>query len=62
MEEAAVNISTVADSTGAIADTGKAIADNTKNARAMTSEAVTRTQSSYELINNLGNALRRLAR
>ncbi len=62
VEEAAVNVSTVAESTGAIADAGKAIADSTKNARTMTSEAVTRTQSSYELISALGDAAKEIGK
>ncbi len=62
VEEAAVNVSTVAEATGTIADAGRAIADNTKNARAMTGEAVTRTQRSYELINTLGNAAQEIGR
>jgi methyl-accepting chemotaxis protein len=62
VEEAAVNISTVAQSTGSIADAGKTIAGSTQNARAMTSDAVTRSQKSYELISALGNAAQDIGR
>jgi methyl-accepting chemotaxis protein len=62
VEEAAVNITTVAESTGIIAAAGKEIAGNTKNARTMTGEAVTRTQSSYELISALGSAAQEIGR
>ena len=62
VEQAAINVSTVAGSTGAIAGTGKAIADSTKNALAMTSEAVTRSKNSYEMIGSLGNAAKEIGR
>jgi methyl-accepting chemotaxis protein len=62
VEEAAVNVSTVAESTGTIADAGRAIAGSTKNARTMTGEAVTRTQSSYELISALGDAAQEIGK
>ncbi len=62
VEEAAVNVSSVAESTEAIADVGKAIADSTKNARNMTGEAVTRTQSFYELISALGDAAKEIGK
>jgi methyl-accepting chemotaxis protein len=62
VEEAAVNVRTVAESTSSIAAAGKEIANNTKNARKMTGEAVTRTQSSYELISALGYAAQEIGR
>jgi methyl-accepting chemotaxis protein len=62
VEEAAVNISTVAASTGDIAGAGEAMTENVKNVRLMTSEAVSCTKSSYELISVLGDAAREIGR
>jgi methyl-accepting chemotaxis protein len=62
VEEAAINISTVATSTGEVASAGKDIADSTKNALIMTSEAVTHSKSSYEMISTLGDAAKEIGR
>ena len=62
VEQAALNITTVANSTGEVASAGKDIADSTKNALVMTSEAVTYSKRSYEMISTLGEAAQEIGR
>ncbi|OQX06604.1 MAG: hypothetical protein BWK76_25985 [Desulfobulbaceae bacterium A2] len=62
VEEAAVNVGSVAESSSAIAEAGKAIAGSTRQARKVTSEAVTRAQNSYERVGALGTAAQEIGR
>ncbi|OQX11309.1 MAG: hypothetical protein BWK76_19355 [Desulfobulbaceae bacterium A2] len=62
VEEAAVNVGSVAESSTAIAEAGKAIAGSTRQARQVTSEAVSRAQNSYERVGTLGKAAQEIGR